>query len=148
MHTIPSGAKMIAMIIRVFGYLKAVIAFLLRRSSDEKRRRIELYNRRIPVFNAIRDYMRLAASGDIQREAEQTLRQNTEHVSFLFGKDIRCFVDEIFDKSGKLHTLLAMQNHLSGKALAENLDKQTVITQWFMREAKSIDHRFEKYLNL
>ncbi len=122
-----SNVGMIAVITRVLGYLKTIIAFLMTGRIEEKRLKVELYDRRIEVFNAIRDYMWLVASGNIQKEAERAFLRSTEHVSFLFGKDIKCFTDEIFNKSGNLLALLATQNRLFGKALEENLDKQKEI---------------------
>lgn len=144
----PRNVRMIAVLTRFLGYLNSVIGFLVRRRVDARTRRTELYDRRIAVFDAIRNYMWLVASGNIQKEAEQAFLRSTEHVSFLFGKDIKRFMDEIFDKSGKLHALLAMQNRSFGKALEENLDKQNAIGEWFKKEAKSLDRRFGKYLNL
>lgn len=137
------------MIMHGLRYVKTMIALLMTHRVEEKRLRVELYDRRIVVFNAIRDYMwGVLTSGSVQTGVEQKFLESTQHVSSLFGKDIKCFVDEVFDKSGKLHTLLAMQNHLSGKALEENVDKQNAIKEWFMKEAKGLDRRFRRYLDL
>jgi hypothetical protein len=140
--------KVISVIMWAVNCLRALISYLLRMRADEKKRRIDLYDRRIPVFNTIRDYMWLVASGNEQKDNETAFLQNTQDVSFLFGKDIKSFVDEVFHKYGKLHVLVAMQNQLSGKALQENLEKQNAIREWFMKEAKHLDHRFARYLNL
>jgi hypothetical protein len=140
---------MIAVIARILDGLKTIAALLVRRHVDEKKLRVELYDRRITVFNAIRDYMwAVLASGRVQTEDEQKFLQSTQQVSFLFGKSIKRFVDEIFEKSGRLRALPAMEGKLSGKALEQNLDKQNAIKEWFMREAKGLEHRFGKYLNL
>jgi len=138
----------IAVIAQVFDWLKTTGTFVLGRRVDEKKRRIELYDRRIPVFNAVRDYMWSVASGNVHREAEQKFLQDTQHVSFLFDKKIKLFVEEVFRKAGRLHALLAMESRLSGEALQENLDKQSAMREWFVREAKGLDRRFSKYLNL
>jgi hypothetical protein len=139
---------MVAMIAQVLDCLKTIIGSLMRHRFDERKLRIELYDRRIAVFNAVRDYMWSVASGNVQREAEQKFLQHTQHVSFLFDKSIKLFVEEVFQKAGKLHALLATESRLSGKALEENLDKQNAIREWLMRETKRLDRRFGKYLNL
>ena len=74
---------------------------------------------------------------------------DTKNVSFIFGSDIKAYVDEIFKKSTDLHALKKTQSGLSGDGLENNLDKQSEITNWFGEEVKSgAQERFKKYLSL
>ena len=118
--------------------------------SDRKRLKNEHFGRRIPVYEAITDYIGdVCTSGRIRDEAEMKFLCDTKNVSFIFGSDIKAYVDEIFKKSTDLHALGKMERGLSGDSLKVNLEKQSVIKSWFREELISgSQERFKKHLSL
>jgi hypothetical protein len=119
--------------------------------TNHKRLKIEYFNRRIAVFDAIGKYIaEILISGGIDNNAETKFLRDTRNVFFLFGNDddIKTFVDEIYKKSTDLHALEAMQRTLSGQHLEMNLNKQGEIKDWFKKELRGLQERFKKYLSL
>lgn len=116
---------------------------------NHKRLKNEYFDRRIAVYEAIAAYIsNILTSGAIKNNAETKFLRDTKNVFFLFGSDIRTFIDEIYKKSTDLYALQKMQHTLSGGGLAGNLNKQSEIKHWFREELCSLQDRFKKHLSL
>jgi DNA-binding ferritin-like protein (Dps family) len=137
--------SIIALIGKVVAWLKTIVQWW----TNHKRLRQESYDRLFPVYKAIDEYLwSVLTLGGVDDNAETKFLNETKNVSFLFGKDIKVFVDQIFKNSTELRALQRVQNSLSGKSLDENLNKQQLMKDWFKREADSLQCRFKKYLSL
>ena len=116
---------------------------------NHKRLKNELFDRRIAVYDIISNYMSsVFTTGCIEREAETKFLSGTKNVYFLFGSDVKEFIDEIFKKSSDLHVLEKMQSNLSGTALENNMNKQGEIINWFKKEFDGLEERFKRHLSL
>ena len=116
---------------------------------NHKRLKSEYFDRRIAVYETIAGYISdILTSGVIKDNVETKFLRDTRNVLFLFGSDIKTFVDEIYKKSTDLHALQAMERNLSGGNLEDNLNKQSEIKHWFSKELSSLQERFKKHLSL
>ena len=137
--------SIIALIGKVVTWFQTIAQWI----TNHKRLRHESYDRLFPVYKAIEEYMwSVLELGRVDDNAETKFLCDTKSVLFLFGKDIKVFVDQIFKNSTELRALQRTQNSLSGKSLDENLNKQQLIKDWFKREADGLQCRFKKYLSL
>jgi len=130
--------------------ISAIVVAVVQCRINRKRLKNEHFDRRIAVYETIKDYIgHVWTNGDIERDAEYIFLCNSGNVFFLFGSDIKVYVDEIFKKSSDLHALKKTESGLSGVGLENNLDKQDVIKSWFGEEVKNgLQERFKKHLTL
>ena len=137
-----------AMLTPIIGALAAWIAYMQWVTND-RRRKSEYFHLRITAYDAIESYLgHLLAHGSVQKDAEMSFLHETRHVLFLFGSDIKSFVDEVFDKSTRLHALDREQGRLAGAARGDNLDRQQKIKDWFQSQHRGLQDRFNKHLKL
>jgi hypothetical protein len=137
-----------AILTPIIALLALYIAFMQWRTND-KRRRSEYFDRRIAVYEAIAHYLRdLLALGRIEQGADVKFLRDTTIVSFLFGKNIKALVDEIFQKSGELKSCQDVQDKLSGEDLRMNLAKQGETKEWLRQQLNTLPKKFSKYLRL
>ncbi|MHC4168357.1 MAG: hypothetical protein ACYSWQ_15500 [Planctomycetota bacterium] len=116
---------------------------------NRKRLKTEYFDRRITVYEAIAGYISgILTSGMYKDNDETKFLRDTKDVFFLFGSDIRTFVDEIYSKSTDLRALQGMERTQSGDGLEDNLNRQSEIKHWFNRELRCLQERFKKYLSL
>lgn len=114
------------------------------------RLRMELFKFRRETFEAIRDYISTVriTGGDVSKEKEIEFLEKTQHLTFIFGKDIEEFKKEVWDKAARLHADVSVAGTLSGRNLEENYDNREVIIEWFNKEQETMQDRFKKYLTV
>ena len=107
------------------------------------------FDQKIAVYKIIKAYVRYVwTNGDFEIKAETEFLDSTGEVSFIFGSDIKEYIDEIYNKCTNLHYLKKMESTLSGDSLETNLDKQSIIKDWFKKEVMGgLEERFAKYLS-
>jgi len=131
--------------VAVFGVLFAGIQCVI----YHKQLKVIRFDKRFRVYDAIGKYLGdVLTSGCVEKDAELRFLTDTKNAFFLFGPDVKAFIHEIFKKSGKLHALIAMEHGLSGENLEKNIGKQQEIKDWFDKELRGLQERFEKHLCL
>lgn len=132
--------------------ISAIVVAAVQCRINRKRLKNEYFDRRIAVYEAIKDYIgHVWTNGDIEKDAEMKYYCNVKNVFFLFGSDIEEYVNEIFKKCTELHALKKTENEFPDGSLKlkNNMEKQSVIKNWFGEEVKSgLQERFKKYLSL
>lgn len=107
------------------------------------------YNRRAEIYESICKHIAtMLAEGDPPHGSEIYFLRAIKSAYFIFGKDIREFTDQIYDKTTKLQLLCNQCKNLTNEALQNNLNQQQKIKDWFKESFSSIEDRFRKYLKL
>lgn len=112
--------------------------------------RFNLYGKRLKVFHSLMNLL-----GDISRDGDCShgrLGKYGAEISesvFLFGKDIRDYLEKIYTEAGKLHDYEHEKKHigaLSKEKKESILKKRTEVFDWLTGQIKESQTRFEKYL--
>jgi hypothetical protein len=107
------------------------------------------YNRRAEIYESICKHIAtMLAEGEPPHGSEIYFSRVIKNAYFIFGKDIREFTDQIYDKTIKLQLLCNQCKSLTNEALQNNLNQQQKIKDWFKEALPSIEDRFRKYLKL
>jgi len=128
----------------------AVLVAIRQSKINQNKLRLELFDRRIEIFQKIGAYLSeiLQTGYATNSELTQFLR-DTQYAYFVFGKDIQEYVEEIYKKSNDLYTVVVMFDKLKdSKAQEKNEDKRKELFTYFEKEIVSFRKRFEKYLKL
>jgi hypothetical protein len=112
-------------------------------SINQKNLNMELFKLRINDFHIIASYMaNFLTTGDIIKGEETKFLSNTKNSFFLFDKEIKDFINEIYRKSTKYQQLKEIQRNLNGDTLDKNLDEQLLISTWFDDQLNTIEKKF------
>lgn len=112
-------------------------------NTNRQQYRLTLFEKRYAVFQAtmalIGDVMRDGDIHDVQRLFQFT-RDTSQHV-FLFGSEIKEYLDEIYKKGVDVHT--------QGQLPEGQADPQqwTNLMQWFTNQIEIATEKFGKYMD-
>ena len=96
--------------------------------------RLALFERRMKVFDSTMDLIAV-----VLPRAFQFLRETRDH-ELLFGAEIKDYLDEVYRKTVRLHTIDAVSR-------SEDIPKRTELLDWFSRQSAVATRKFLKYLN-
>lgn len=117
--------------------------------TNRARTKIELFEKRIELYQQIADFMgSVLTTPTVEQDKESLFLTNTRTALFLFDSHVTSFVNDIFDKAGRLHCLQTMEKTLKGDKLDANLKHQDEIKHWFKQELKNLPQRFSKFLSI
>jgi hypothetical protein len=111
--------------------------------------RLDLFDRRYKVFQALRDLLTVFISNTnfTIKEINQFIN-NSSDTEFLFGEDIKNYVDEIKKKSIKLRNLNeALERGFREDEKDKKLKELEELEAWFMDQVKESNKLFKKYLH-
>ena len=129
----------------IIAIIAGIVIGFLQWHINQKRLQNELFNRRIDLYEKITSYIaNILTRGSLENGADNQFFRDTKHVTFIFGKDIEEYVNEIYNKSLDLNLLKTQAQPLQDKALS----KQREIKKWFENELNNVQKRFIKYLKL
>ncbi|MCK4856831.1 MAG: hypothetical protein KAT58_02580 [candidate division Zixibacteria bacterium] len=141
------------MLIGILGTFIAAVAvyFKYRQYKHSKQnKRVDLYPRRRAVYDAIMGFI----AGIIQRanadskEAAAFLH-NTKEADFLFGKEIKEHINELYRKAKRLQLLEFKLGQLPvGEELSKMVNEEDELLEWFSKQFGVTEKRFKKYLNV
>lgn len=125
----------------IYGFIQCYV--------NRKQLKNSYYNRRVEIYESICKHIAtMLAEGDPPHSSEIYFSRVIKNAYFIFGKDIREFTDQIYDKTIKLQLLCKQCRNLTNEALQNNLNQQQEIKDWFKEALSSIEDRFRKYLKL
>ncbi len=115
--------------------------------------RLDLFDRRYRVFEALRKLLSLFISNaNFTRVELQTFVNDSSDAEFLFGKDIKDYVDEVKKRGLKLAQL--HDHFLEPKTLGIRNDGETIrqleineLESWFKDQFQEYGNLFKKYLH-
>lgn len=112
--------------------------------------RLDLFDRRYKIFQAVQELLdTFILSGTFTRKDISIFVNNSTSAEFLYGKDVKEYVDEIWKKALRLI-------HLGEKLKNENLTvekreeiglEMEKLELWFSDQAKESKNLFKKYLH-
>ena len=122
--------------------------------TNRRRLDLDLYDRRLRLYQAVVVYTsKVRTKFKPELEDIFELRRATAEADFLFGQDIKDYIDELIQHGGNLHMwnteyrdqtqdLPADYDHLE---IVEGLKEER---KWFVRQPKVALQKFKSYLNL
>ena len=137
--------------------IAAIVAYIAYRqlSLDKIKFRWNLYDKRFRVFVAVQKILsETMRKGDFPLETnDEGLKEYWESRSvsrFIFGDEIRKYLDEIWTRGVNLHTLEQQlkSERITKEETAAIIDKRRVQFDWFVEEIKNHPERFKDYLEV
>jgi hypothetical protein len=111
-----------------------------------------LYDRRLAVYReVVRVLSIIARDADVPGAELILFRSKTHESGFVFGRDVASYIDEIYDRSLRLHVTTSL---IKGKELpvGEDRDKITVENSkhmiWLTDQVPMLRKKFEAYLKV
>lgn len=127
--------------------IAARLARVARAGQDEK-----LSDRRLSVYReVVRVLSIIARDADVSADELILFRSKTHESDFVFGRDVAAYIDEIYDRSLRLHVTNTL---MKGKELpvGEDRDKVTVENSkhmiWLTDQVPLLRKKFEAYLKV
>ena len=113
--------------------------------------KLDLFERRMAVYRTVYDgFVRVpnVERGDYDDLEWDAVEGALKDGRFLFGTDIREYIEEMLNKWGQLGTIHRNKKADNGQISAEDRQRERVLTHWFLNEASNgIYDRFGKYLS-
>lgn len=108
---------------------------------------LDVYDRRLPVYRTATEFVRTVLR-DLRPELQEILQfvADTEEALFLFDERIAAYLEQVFKKALRLHTIGAMLNEAAFDSALAN--EQTQLALWFTRQFEEIRTRFAPFLRL
>jgi DNA-binding transcriptional regulator YhcF (GntR family) len=131
--------------------LGAFIAFLQYRLYKFQIKK-ELYERRIPIYKHVCGYIaKIITSGTAKQEDFYQLLRDTTEVEFLFGNEIKEYIDELYSHGVKLnHYRTLMQAYIEHEDrdvdYKKACDGDHKEIKWFSIQFTEANRLFKKYL--
>ncbi len=113
--------------------------------------KLQLFDRRIEVYQSITHYLGFVQVGDPANKQEEHIKflRATKDAYYLFGNDIKAFVKEVKEKSNELQSLeREFSGNISEEDRKASIKKQSEIDNWLRNTLINIEPKFEKYLKL
>jgi hypothetical protein len=108
----------------------------------------ELFERRYKLYEVITSFIaNILSRGRVEPNSEMQFLRDTKTVIFLFDNRIYAFVQEIYHNAVDLYSLGARENSLGGQQLANNVDEQRKIMDWFSEQLGACTVRFSPFLS-
>lgn len=110
--------------------------------------RLALLDRRMKIFNSTLDFIVLIVTdGNVQSRdpLSKLLRETREH-HLLFGAEIGEYIEELYKKGARLHTIYQMSGpqHIVRQ---EDIPVQIEVVEWFSGQIRAAEQKFLKYID-
>jgi hypothetical protein len=115
--------------------------------TNKMKLRLEVYQKKFDIYDKIKSFMIMVINNTPSDMQELlTFQKETAEADFMFGDEIRCFIDEVFSKSIDLWRCLQINpNHPEyNKCVVQ----EVALKEWFIVELNNLKSRFKKYLDL
>lgn len=141
---IASGlSALLTPIIAIITTLILIFQYLLAR----RRWRLDLYDKRYPVYICTMDYITSAIAEEMTHERLFQFLRESKDKEFLFEMDVRSFLDQLYKKGVDLRTELAVYQHMTvGDERTRHVDREAEIRKWFLAQLEVAKQMFGRYL--
>lgn len=121
---------------------------------NEDKLRLELFDKRLNIYNSIMDLIyTIVSTGDVTDEEIRKFRYKTREVNFFFDKDIIDYEEEVYRKAVEFQHFERKLNRIeSSEGGRQNLefdtlvDNRTSAIEWFGNQFYQCKKIFEKYI--
>ena len=127
------------------GFLVPVVAiagvWIARQQARTNRMRLkhEFFDRRYEIYQAVTSFMAdIGREGACSHQRSFQFLRETKGAEFIFGNDIKTYVDVLYSRSTKLTLHTTMQEH----------EKEMKDVLWFAEELNNASEVFKEYLQL
>lgn len=111
--------------------------------TNRRKLKLDLFDKRLMIFEATKKLMLgVLNSSSYNLENQTEFNQGTRGAQFLFGEDIKVYLDEIWSR------FIDLETWLEDSKLSEHALERTETKKWFISELRSIDQKFIKYMKL
>ncbi len=115
---------------------------------------LEVYDRRLPIYQTTMQFVREVVS-DLRPELKLIMRffADTDQALFLYDDSIAGYLDELFKKALRLHTVDLMRTSMrTDDREPDNfmalVKEQTALASWFIDQHAEIRARFAPFLRM
>lgn len=115
-------------------------------NTNALRLKLELYDRRIQVYEAVKSFLSIFPIQEIKQEHIKDLYINGSQADFLFGAEIGKYIDELYKRG--LHLITLNKRVETGSATDDDYKKIEEELNWFPKQFDAARDKFQKYLNL
>ena len=119
--------------------------------TNRSKLRLDLYERRFRVFDAVRDLLAtVGRDGAFELKDLQDFVAGTSEATFLFGADIVAYIEELRLKAADLrrvHRTLADTALPVGPERSQAATDDAELIKWFTEQFEESKRRFAKYLD-
>jgi hypothetical protein len=139
------------------GYLTLVLGIttgsilVLQYLLAKRRWRLDLYDKRYPVYLATMQYLSfIALEASVTLEELIKFLRNSKDKEFLFGKDIQQYLDQLYRKGTdlKLRTDLLKNPSLPEPKRQRLVEEQSELLSWFSKQSEVVKEHFGEYLKI
>jgi hypothetical protein len=111
--------------------------------------RLDLFDRRLMIFEAIIKVMRACGSGRVPSQDEQLqFLIDTQGTRWLFRNEIVGLKKEVWEEMCRLELLRATAGSEDQSKRSQNSETQAALRDWFRKRAEAAEDEFAKYLEL
>jgi hypothetical protein len=112
-----------------------------------RRWRLDLYDKRYPVFICTMDYIVFAAGEEMTHERLFQFLRESKDKDFLFGTDVRSFLDGLYKRGVDLRTTQSIYAHMPvGDERTKHVNREDEIRKWFLDQLDIAKQLFGHYL--
>lgn len=110
--------------------------------------KLDLFERRLKIFNALEVFLATIQKPDIGFSDLNNFHYETSESSFLFGDDVRDYLENVSKKAAQLHAV-SLRCRANGNIVQlDDMDLHTELTEWVISQrlggAREV---FRKYLS-
>ncbi|MCC6934198.1 MAG: hypothetical protein IT406_00680 [Candidatus Yanofskybacteria bacterium] len=110
--------------------------------------RLDLFERRLKVFSACQElFATILREANVDRDRLFKFLRDSSDVEFLFGDEIKTYLDEIYKKGLKLSYINQRLNSGSQEKREELAEEDSQILGWFEKQFSVSRDFFRKYLH-
>jgi hypothetical protein len=112
--------------------------------------KLDLYDKRYPVYTATLDYIAFVVrEGKMTHEAIFTFIRESQDKDFLFGTEIKEYIEELRKNGADLRAFGKKISHLSdGEEKSQLIDKECEMLTWFGNQFEVAKILFGNYLKI
>ena len=116
----------------------------------KRRWRLDLYDKRYPVYLATMQYLSsIVQNADITNDDLIKFLRNSKDKEFLFGKDVQEYLEQLYNKGGRLRYLVKkLEIEPVGEKRGKLVDEEMDLVEWFSKQFKESEKHFGKYLKI
>ena len=109
----------------------------------KQRWRLDLYDKRYPVFSATMEYIGyIVKEKKITDEEWWKFLRNSKDKVFLFGEDVQQFLKELYERGSDFRIILKEEEKLD----ADFVNQKAKLVDWFSKQFGVSIELFKKYL--
>ncbi|MCF7895880.1 MAG: hypothetical protein K9L87_01405 [Candidatus Omnitrophica bacterium] len=132
----------------IFGFTAAILA-VKNHNLNKRIQQVTHYKDRKLIFDKVRKYIaNIVKYGNIETECPIQFARDTKDAKFLFGDDIMQYINKLYRKGIDMNQMTKELIKVAGNKEKEEklINKQRKIHEWFQKQLKEKDRKFEKYL--